>query len=198
MENDKEILERLHSISEKEWRYVIDKLTVFVHFKLKGKTLFGAHSTQYLGIKAIDYYVDEAVAKLFSLEWKWQYEKYTLIDQLKRIIGSMISTNVESFKKRIEKITPTENDVLYILIEKGSLNDNDDYDLTYLTFKKALEECSQDDEDLQLYAMALEECNSFDEMSAQLGWDKKKLYSLQQKMTRRIIKNLETKKEQTK
>jgi len=62
-------------------------------------------------------------------------------------------------------------------------------------FKKAIEECSKDDEDLQLYAMALDECNSFDEMSGELEWDKKKLYSLQQKLTRRVIKYFETNKE---
>lgn len=197
MDNDKEILGRLHSISDKEWLDVVDKLTIYVHFKLKGKTIFGAHSTQFLGINAVDYYVDEAVAKLFSLDWKWQYEKYTLIDQLKRIVGSMISTNVEIFKKRKETILPTEKEVLNILIEKANVND-DDEDTNYPLFKEALEECSKDDEDLQLYVMAFDEYNSFDEMSIQLGWDKKKLYSLQQKMSRRVIKYLETKKGHTK
>jgi len=46
--------------------------------------------------------------------------------------------------------------------------------------------------------MALEDCNSFDEMCETTGFEKKKLYSLQQKMTRRIKSYLETKKELTK
>ncbi len=194
MDNNKEILERLHDVPDKEWLYVIDKLTMFVRFRLKRKTLFGAHSEQNIGIEPIDYYVDESIAKLFSLEWEWQFEKYSLIDQLKRIVGSMISTNVESFRNRKEKVLPTENETLFVLAEKAnSSNENDDF--TYDLFKKALEECSKDDEELQLYVMALDDCNSFDEMSSELGWDKKKLYSLQQKMTRRVIKYLENRKE---
>ena len=80
-----------------------------------------------------------------------------------------------------------------VIIEKNNTDYNDD-DEIYELFKKALDECSKDDDDLQLYVIALDECNSFDEMSGQLGWDKKKLYSLQQKLTRRVIKYLETNK----
>ncbi len=194
MEKDKEILERLHAVKDKEWLEILDKLTVFVRFKLKGKTIFGAHSEQNLGVEPVEYYVDEAIGKLFGLEWEWQFEKYSLIDQLKRIVGSMISTNVENFRKKKEKVIPTENESLSVLVEKVNVNNEND-DVNYPLFIEALEKCSQDDEELQLYVMALDECNSFDDMSIELGWEKKKLYSLQQKMTRRVIKYLETKKE---
>jgi len=194
MDNSKEILKRLHAISDIEWLEIVDKLTMFVRFKLKGKTIFGAHSEQNLGVEPVEYYVDEAIAKLFGLEWEWQFEKYSIIDQLKRIVGSMISTNVESFKKKKEKVLPTENESLNILAEKVNICNGGD-DSNYEIFKIALEECSKDDEDLQLYVMALDECNSFTEISEQTGWDKKKLYSLQQKITRKVIKYLETKKE---
>ena len=194
MEKDKGILERLHTIKDKEWLEISDKLTVFVRFKLKGKTIFGAHSEQNLGVEPVEYYVDEAIGKLFGLEWEWQFEKYSLIDQLKRIAGSMISTNVENFRKKKEKVIPTENESLSVLVEKVNVNNENDA-VNYQLFTEALEKCSQDDEELQLYVMAFDECNSFDDMSIELGWEKKKLYSLQQKMTRRVIKYLETKKE---
>ena len=194
MEKDKKILKRLHAVPDREWLEVIDKLTIFVRFKLKGKTIFGAHSEQYLGVEPVEYYVDEAIAKLFSLEWEWKFEKHSLIEQLKRIVGSMISTNVESFKKVKDKVLSTENEAINVLAGKRSISNEDDTE-NYKLFKKALDKCSQDNEDLQLYVMALDDCNSFDEMSVELGWDKKKLYSLQQKMTRRVIKYLETKKE---
>jgi len=73
-EIDKEILKQLNAISDNEWLDVIDKLTTYVHFKLKGRTIFGAHSEQNLGINPVEYYVDDAIGKLFSLEWKWQFE----------------------------------------------------------------------------------------------------------------------------
>jgi len=194
MDNHKEILKRLHAVPDKEWLDVVDKLTTFVHFKLKGRIIFGAHSEKFLGVEPVEYYVDGAISKLFGLEWEWQYEKYSLLEQLKRIVGSMISTNVESFKKKKEKELPTEDEIINVIIEKSNADNKDDDDL-YELFKKAIEECSKDDEDLQLYAMALDECSSFDEMSDELGWDKKKLYSLQKKLTRRVIKYLETNKE---
>jgi hypothetical protein len=65
----------------------------------------------------------------------------------------------------------------------------------YEVFKQALEECSKDDEELQLYVMALDECASFDEMVETTGIEKKKLYVLQKKMTRRVTKYLDTNKE---
>ncbi|MBN2613204.1 MAG: hypothetical protein JXB00_16745 [Bacteroidales bacterium] len=192
MDNDKEILQHLNSITDREWLDVVDKLTTYVHFKLKGRTLFGAHSEQNLGGNPVDYYVDEAIGKLFSLEWKWQFDKYSLLEQLQRVVGSMISTNVEKFKTKKGNITLMEEDKL-ISMEKPEIND---YDVEYYeVFKKALEECSKDDEDLQLYVMALDECISFEEMVTATGFEKKKLYVLQKKMTRRVTTYLETNKE---
>jgi hypothetical protein len=192
MDKNKEILEHLNAISNVEWLDVVDKLTTYVHFKLKGRTLFGAHSEQNLGSNPVDYYVDEAIGKLFSLEWIWQYDKYSLLEQLQRVVGSMLSTNVEKFKAKKENITLMEEQKL-ISMEKSEINDKEvEY---YEVFKQALEECSKDDDDLQLYVMALDECVSFDEMVKATGFEKKKLYVLQKKMTRRVTTYLETNKE---
>ncbi|MBC8319304.1 MAG: hypothetical protein H8E34_01140 [Bacteroidetes bacterium] len=191
MDIENEILKKLNAITDKEWNEIVDKLTTYVHFKLKGRTLFGAHSEQNLGVNPVDYYVSEAIGKLFSLEWKWQYEKYPIHEQLQRIVGSMLSSNVEKFKAKKDNIALMKDEKLIVLAEKESDdNTNENYEI----FKEALEECSKDDEELQLYVMALDECNSFDEMVVVLGFDKKKLYALQKKMTRRVITHLETKK----
>jgi len=189
MEREEEILQKLNAVSEKEWKEIIDKLTIFVLFKLKRRTIFGAHSEQNLGVNPIDYYIDESISKLFGLDWKWQFEKYSLLDQLKRIIGSLISTNVERYKTKKFHENPTESNKIPAIIED---NDDEENDI-YKRFKEAIEACSQDDEELQLYALALDECDSFDDMVIQIGWDKKKLYALQKKMTRRITKYFETK-----
>lgn len=191
-EIDKEILKQLNAISDNEWLDVIDKLTTYVHFKLKGRTIFGAHSEQNLGINPVEYYVDDAIGKLFSLEWKWQFEKYSLLEQLQRVVGSMISTNVEKFKAKKESIILMDEEKL-VSLEKSEIDGNEvQY---YEVFKQALEECSKDDEELQLYVMALDECASFDEMVEATGIEKKKLYVLQKKMTRRVTKYLDTNKE---
>lgn len=192
MENDKEIRKRLDAISDKEWIDIIDKLTNWVSWKLKRKTLSGAHSEQNLGVNPVNYYVTEAISKLFAFEWEWKFEKFTLLEQLQRIAGSIISANVVKFKKQKGEIVPTEDEILDALLEKNSSEEIDDNN--YQLFLNALSECTKDDDELQLYALAIHECNSFDEMSKELGWDKAKLYVLQKKLTRRIIKHLETKK----
>jgi hypothetical protein len=192
MDKDNEILIHLNAIGENEWLDVIDKLTTYVHFKLKGRTLFGAHSEQNLGSNPVEYYVDEAIGKLFGLEWKWQFEKYSLLEQLQRVVSSMMSTNVEKFKAKKENLTLMDEEKL-VSLEKSEISDNDDEH--YEVFKQALEECSKDDEELQLYVMALDECASFDEIVVATGFEKKKLYVLQKKMTRRVTKFLETNNE---
>jgi hypothetical protein len=193
MERKSEIQSRLESTSDKDWLNIVDELTKFVHFKLKGwKIKKGAHSEQNLGIDAINYYVNGAIEKVFSFSWEWKYEKYSLIDQLKVIIGSMMSSNVESYKIKKGYNYPIEDGKINALAEKESEFENDEqYDL----FRIALEECSKNDEDLQLYVMALDECNSFDDISKLTGFEKKKLYVLQKKITRRIENYLKTKKE---
>jgi hypothetical protein len=192
MEIDNEILEKLHSITEKEWREIMDNLTKWVYFKLKGRILFGAHSEQILGIIPSDYYVVGAIEKLFSLEWKWQFEKYTIFEQLQRIVGSMMFENIRKYKTKKEEIILMADEELITIIENNSVEEYDDE--TYQSFLDALSECTNDDDDLQLYSLAMLECNSFDEMSNELGWDKPKLYVLQRKLGRRMIKYFENKK----
>jgi hypothetical protein len=188
-DKDDEILERLHSITDKEWKEIVNNLTKWVYFKLKGKTLFGAHSEQELGMYPANYYVDEAIGKLFSLEWKWHFDKYPILEQLQLIAGSMISENVRKFKTKKGTIIPTEEEDLIYLIEKNSYAEYDDE--IYQIFLVTLSACSNDDEELELYSAAILTCNSFDEISDELGWDKEKLYKLQRKLQRRMIKYLE-------
>jgi len=194
MERDKEILERLNSITEQEWKEIVNNLTKWVHFKLLFKTSSGAHSEQYLGISAIDYYIGGAIEKLFNLQCLWQYEKFNLLEQLQRIIGSMISESVRKFKTKKGISIPTEDTELNSIIENCDTEENEE-DNNYQLFLNALSVCTTDDEELQLYTTAMYACSSYDEMSKELDWDKSKLYAMQRKLARRIIKYLQTKKD---
>lgn len=188
MNNDSEILSQLFAIPDKEWVSIIDKLTSYVFFKLKGKTLYGAHTESNLGVEPVSYYVDSAIEKLFSLKWKWKYKKYTIQEQLQIIVGSMLSSNVEKYKTNKIELSFQNSDVLAISEETEEFNAN------YELFREALIECSKDDGELQLYVTAFDECNSFDEIVKLLEFDKKKLYTLQKKLTRRITNYLKSKK----
>lgn len=62
--------ERLETVSDKQWREALDELTVYLNWRLAGKTKRGAHSEKELGMPALDYYTEEAVVKLIEGEWK--------------------------------------------------------------------------------------------------------------------------------
>lgn len=96
----REISRQLDAISESEWNAVFNRCKRFTKQKLYNKTQYGAHSETELGLPAIDYYVDNAIEKLINYDWEWQFEKYTLELQIIRIINSLISTQVESFKRK--------------------------------------------------------------------------------------------------
>lgn len=55
---------RLEEVGEKDWQEALDELTAYLRWRLRGKTRWGAHSEKVLEIPALDYYTEEAVAKL--------------------------------------------------------------------------------------------------------------------------------------
>lgn len=92
----------LEKISDQEWEEICNRSKSFLKKKLFNKTSFGAHSENELGVPAIDYYFEEAVSKIFAFEWEWQFEKYTIVQQIMRIAGSLISKNVDKYRKKVE------------------------------------------------------------------------------------------------
>jgi len=206
MKRHQQIFEKLSSIPDHEWIEIIDKLTVHVNFKLKGRTIFGAHSEKKLGMKAIDFYIEDAIQKLYEHKWDWQFEKFTLLEQLIRIIDSTISENVRKYKvlqkekekaeakaeipKSVEFI-PTESEKIEWLADKKLIPEEDNSEETLNKFNKILEICSQDDSELEILVLAQQETSDSDEIIKQCGWDKKKLYTLQRKLYRRVRKYAE-------
>lgn len=202
MDRKSHISEKLNSVSDKEWGEIIDKLTVFLRFKLKGRVKYGAHSEENLGVDAINFYIEDAIQKLFEHKWDWKFEEYNIIEQLKRIISSSISENVRKEKHKLKdgdkncevfKIIPTDPTILATLIEQQDDSDCET-DQSLKLFEEILIECSKDDPDLELLVLALQETNDSDEIVRQFGWDKTKLYSLQRKLYRRVRRFSEIKR----
>lgn len=86
--------ERLSRVTDKQWREVLDELTVYLNWRLAGKIKNGAHSEDELGMPALDYYTEEAVVKLIEGEWKWQ-DRFTLGKQLERIAADLVTKQVQ-------------------------------------------------------------------------------------------------------
>lgn len=188
--NDEKQLERLTAVTEDEWKHILIELKKHIYARIKGKTLYGAHSERELGVGAIDYYVSESIACLYELRWEWK-EKYTLLDELKRICGSLISANVDKYKRRKERGGSVQGNTQYIdtedLLAKYGSIEADEEDNTELTarFESLLEQASNGDPQLEIYAVAVLEFDNLEEISQNIDMPINDLYKLHRKLVRR-------------
>ncbi len=111
--------DRIAKVKEREWKVALKKCKEHLKWKLKQKTLSGAHSASRLGSDPVDHYLGLAYEKIISGEWEWK-ESYSLVEQMIRIVNSYLDTEVEKSKTKKEKSTK----IIYKDIE------NDFYDLT--------------------------------------------------------------------
>lgn len=98
----KKIQYELDKISEQEWSEICTRCKSILKKKLYNKTAYGAHSETTLGVPAIDYYLNESIAKLYSFEWEWKFKEFDMVDQIIRVAFSMISNNVDKYRRRNE------------------------------------------------------------------------------------------------
>ncbi|WP_276483772.1 hypothetical protein [Paraflavitalea pollutisoli] len=82
---------------EAAWAAAIEKCRREVCIRLAKRTHFGAHSATRLGAEAIDYYVGYAIEAVLNGSWQWK-DGHTLSQQLCRIAGSVIDTEVNKFR----------------------------------------------------------------------------------------------------
>jgi hypothetical protein len=185
MNKNDENSEKLLKVTENEWKEILDQFTRWVYFRLQGLTLYGAHSEQNLGLNPVDYYVGTAIEKLYNGEWKWK-DEHTLLDQLKRIAGSMMSENVRKYEQKSEKIVPLDDEMLDSLNNQES-NDEDEEEERNQREKlyEILNACSADDKELSLYVTAFEMYGNYKDICAELGWELEKAYAMQKKLLRR-------------
>lgn len=85
---------RLEEVEEAIWAAAIEKCRVHIYMRINGKTRTGAHTHTRLGMDPFDYYLTYAYEAIIFGTWDWK-EKYSLSEQMIRIIESTISTEVE-------------------------------------------------------------------------------------------------------
>ena len=93
--------QRLEETSNTEKAAALKELREYVKTNLRGRTQYGAHSEEVLGISAEDYYVEKAWQKLFYGVWEWK-ENRTLAGQLCRIASGLMQKQVNKFRNREE------------------------------------------------------------------------------------------------
>lgn len=184
MDRRLQVLEKLTLISEQEWQVVVKKAKDHVKIRLRNKTSHGVHCDANLSMSAEDYYTGEAVKKLYSGDWDWKFETFTLLEQIIRIINSMISTNVKKWEKSTDKrLLISELDANIEIPD--SYEENEDTNLCNENVAK-LEKLIGNDEDCYMLLHGIIERKTFEEICELIGCQKKKLYKIIEKLRQYI------------
>lgn len=176
--NKKRQIERLAKVSDKEWKETLMALYSYVGYKCKWKMAEGALSERNLGEDAISYFTHEAILKLWNFSWEWK-EENSLYEQLKRIIGSMISEEIRKFKSRGGKDTLALNESIDNKEEGNDFRDD---------FREWMVLVAEGDDDLEVYVKAVVSCNSSQEIAEEMGIDVKDVYNLAKRLKRKLEK----------
>ncbi|QEC40238.1 sigma-70 family RNA polymerase sigma factor [Pseudobacter ginsenosidimutans] len=109
-QNDKKLVQ----VNDQEWKVALKKCKNHIEWKLKAKTISGAHSASVLGGDPVEHYLGVAYEKLLAGDWEWK-DEYGLAEQMIRIIDSQISKQVEKAETR----KAHESQVVYMDMETG-------------------------------------------------------------------------------
>lgn len=186
------VLSRLVEVSESEWLAAMAKCHEHMKLKLKRKTLTGAHSTSVLFMPATEYYLINAIQKLYEPNgWDWKFEKFTISEQLIRIINSMISEQVRKYK--VEK----ENNRTIQFIDDDEVFETE-YHLTEEEAKEReaiideflgiTEEAIKGDDNLETLYLHLMDNKSYSDIAKEMNLDIKKVYKLAEKLKEKVKK----------
>lgn len=169
-------IEKLSKVSDKEWNDTLKALYSYVGYKCKWYMSEGALSERNLGEDAISHFVHEAILKLWYCSWEWK-EEYSLYEQLKRIICSLISEEIRKFKQRAGKDLLTLNENI------GTNDDNDDF---RDEFREWMTLVAEGDVDLEAYVKAVIACPSSKDIAEEMGIDVKDVYNLTKRLKRKL------------
>ena len=190
--------ERLSTVSDQDWCEALDELTTYLKWRLKGRTKWGAHSEKVLETPALDFYTEEAAAKILEGCWKWQ-DRYTLAQQLIEIASNLITKQAEKYARehpfltedgrcKRDDVIPERKPEFIELRDPEMLPDTmdddgqEELDETYEMVMRLV----SDDKELTVYVEAIRACGHFDEIPAYMGVSVKRVYRLQEKLMRRV------------
>ena len=154
----------------------MNALYCYVGYKCKWYMSEGALSERSLGEDAISHFSHEAILKLWDCSWEWK-DEYSLYEQLKRIIGSLISEEIRKFKLRGEKNPQTLDEKV------GTNEENDDF---RDEFREWMALVAEGDGDLEAYVRAVIACPSSKDIAEEMGIDVKDVYNLTKRLKRKL------------
>jgi hypothetical protein len=181
------VLSRLTQVTDKDWNVTMEKAQRLIKLKTGGRTNYGCHSETNLGMHPFDYYFVRAVEALYYGKWDWKYEKYSLSQQVCRIIGSMISEKVRKYEVKLKTkivVLPINDEILELEDEDINL---EEIEKKYQNQLKLVEEAIGGDDDLEYLWLCIKEEKTSDEIVEELRWTKPKYYKMMEKLRRKVM-----------
>jgi len=184
---EKKYLERLLEVPETEWMRITSILLTHLKIKLYNKTLFGAHSKQRLKMDPFTFYIDNSIIALYEGEWVWNYEQFSLLEQLKRIIDSKCSAEVEKYKRERHKPKKTflvPNPTLFSDLPDEDVHDEES-DEYLKKFEDALNGACQGNEIYTKFIELKRKGLNYDEICTKMECTKSAAYRMMEAIGRR-------------
>jgi hypothetical protein len=179
-------------LSDSDWKIALAKCKEHIGWRMRQKTLSGAHSASKLGMDAVDFYLGMAFDKILSGEWEWK-DEYTLGQQMIRIADSSISKSVERVKTaKYEALQVKYLDVeqdFYDLAEPPEDGDDDEFAMKL----KDIEEAAAGDIQLEMMIEAIKEGNKRTEIAQLLELSVRQVDKLREKLMRKVKQRIRDK-----
>lgn len=176
---------KIATLSDKDWRVALAKCKKHIRWRLRQRTLFGAHSPSNLGADPIDYYLGIAYEKILAGKWEWK-EEYSLSEQMIRIANKFISDEVVKFKSEkgqsFKLVYKDIEEEFYGLANAPPEIDEAEYEEKLRTIEAAVAEDSQ----LSIMVEALKEGHKRSDIAALLDIQPRQLDKLKEKLERKV------------
>ena len=177
---------RTASLVEADWRVALGKCKEHIRWKLKQRTLSGAHSAAVLGGDPVGHYLGLSYEKILTGEWEWKAE-FSLTEQMIRIINSHISTEVEKAKsekgKSFKTVYPDLDEEFYDRAENPA---SEEEAAEYEKQLQSLEKAVAGDGQLEFLVEALREGKKRAEIAELLEILPTQLDKLREKLIRKV------------
>src|SRR5690606_16210184 len=176
--------ERFARVSEDEWKVALHKSKIHIKWRLKQKMKRGAHSSINLGGDPVDHYLGIGYEKLLAGEWEWK-EKFTLSEQMIRVIDSYITKEVNKYKTKVKNDPEIvyDDDLVASFYDTKPEDANDEEELAkYNEMVSSTERAVQDDYDLAIFWECIKEGKKREQIAEILEKKPKQVDKLREKL----------------
>lgn len=177
---------KIEQLGQDDWKVALVKCKEHIKWRLRQRTLSGAHSASNLGADPVDHYLGIAYEKILNGEWDWK-DEHTLAQQMIRIADSYIS-------KEVEKAMSVKGSALHIVykdveeefydLPSPPADDSEQQEMDQRL--KAIEMAVTGEEDLEFMIEGLKEGKKRADIADLLGIGVRQVDKMREKLMRRI------------